>query len=117
MIEHAIAMARRSPFWRFKTGAVIVNSDRLVSVGWSHPCAARWREYYSMHAEIHAIIRADPRMLVGSEIYIATLTRHDNTTNAKPCEPCENWLRHVGLERIWYTAPFGTGDPLFIDLY
>src|ERR1043166_3812522 len=106
MLDKAMNAAKRSSLKRHKTGAVIVDSKGvLVSIGWSHMTNTTRSQYFSMHAELHAILRADKReRLKNATIYVATIAgRSGNITTAKPCEACEAIIRSVGIKSIVYT--------------
>lgn len=98
-------MASRSTIKRHKTGAVIVDGKgALVSAGWSHMTLVHRAQYYSMHAELHAILRADPKRLRGSTIYVACVAgKSGNITSAKPCGACEAIIREVGITAVVFT--------------
>lgn len=92
---------------RFKTGAVIVGKDgKLLSVGWSHMTDRIMKEYHSMHAECHAILRARAtrKPLRGATIYVATLSgKSGSVTSAKPCRACKALILAVGITEVIYT--------------
>lgn len=115
MIEHAIKIARRSSTGKYMMGCVIesnVNS-RLVSNGWSHvPNIKRWR-LYSLHAELHALLRMRHVLLDHGTAYIAAISRKSgNYTTARPCRDCALALYSAGVNRVVYTigGAFGPLD-------
>jgi deoxycytidylate deaminase len=105
VLNKAISVAKtRSRIKRHKTGAVITDSKgKIVSLGWSHMTMVSRARYYSMHAELHAILRANPKRLNGATIYIATVCKSGNVTSAKPCDACEAIIREVGIKSVVYT--------------
>ena len=109
-LTRAIEIARRSPVKTFQTGAVIVQRGKVVSAGWSHPSIRTLQNYRSVHAELHAIIRTDPRELAGAEIYVATIRRKSgNIGLGKPCDACADILFEVGIETAYFTDEDGYG--------
>jgi deoxycytidylate deaminase len=104
MLTEAIRIAKRSPIRTHKTGAVIYdNKGGIISRGWSHPTTALVTTPRSMHAEMHAIMRAPPGTLRGSTIAVATLTRSGHITSGKPCCSVLKLIQHVGIKEIIYT--------------
>lgn len=112
-LEFAARQAINSQIVKHKTGAVIANvNGDPISHGWSHygeRTLAIYKQYRSVHAELHAIIRAPRRDdLVGGTIYIATVRARTNTIGlAKPCMLCENLLYEVGISRVIFTTNAG----------
>jgi deoxycytidylate deaminase len=106
MIDLAVKMAKRSNVRTHKTGAVIVSRHgEIISKGWSHPTERRLRQTpFSIHAELHAILRSPREKLRGATIYVATLTKGGNITNSKPCEACTAIIREVGIAHVVYTV-------------
>lgn len=105
MLPKAIKVAKRSTIKRFKTGAVIVDRNgAIVSLGWSHMTDRRMAQYYSMHAELHAILRAEKSRLKGATMYVATIVgKSGNVTSAKPCPACEGVIASVGIKDVVFT--------------
>lgn len=109
MIDEAIKIAKRSTHAKHQTGCVIVDRQKtpiLISNGWSHK--GNW-DYgtglYSVHAEIHALIRARPKNLHGCVAIIATIARKSGSvTNAAPCLTCAMALIASGIETVYYTV-------------
>lgn len=104
-IELAAHIAERSSIRRHKTGAVIVDrKGELISVGWSHFSAHRMKEYYSMHAELHAIIRAGSSIKDAAAIYIACYAgKSGNLCVGRPCRLCMAAILDVEIPRIYFT--------------
>lgn len=108
-LEKALQIAGRSGIRRYKTGAVIVaKKGNVVSVGWSHMTCVHREEYYSMHAELHAVLRADRKTLVGSTCFVANVSGKSGAiASAKPCDACAAVLKEAGVVRIVYTTAQG----------
>lgn len=90
---------------RHKLGAVIVRKNRIISFGWNetkthsksnHP----WK---ALHAETSAIIYANPKELIGSEIYIYRELKDGTPADSRPCEFCMKLIRQVGIETIYFS--------------
>lgn len=105
-LDLAVTVASRSPFTRFRTGCVLTSLDAHEVVGWSHPSELRLASYLSIHAEMHAMMRADPLHVRRYDAaFIATLTRKGNTTFAAPCVECASNLRDFGVRYVYFTVP------------
>lgn len=86
-----------------------------MSRGWSHMGQANLAEYYSVHAELHAILRAGRgRLKGGSAIVFNYSGRSGATALAKPCDRCEALLRNEGIRVVSYSTPTGF-DLLLLD--
>lgn len=103
MLTEAIKIADRSPMIRFRTGAVIAYDDTVLSRGWSHKSDLTMTKYFSIHAELHALIRQHA-VIPGSTIYIAAINRQGNTVNARPCSDCVALLYDERIRRVVYTT-------------
>ena len=102
----ALKIALRSspgPNNRYQIGAVIVEwGGRILSWGWNHPHEDRHKR--SVHAEEHALARANPRRLNNAAIYVAGLrSGTGRIITARPCTACGNKLLHAGLTRFIFT--------------
>lgn len=106
-IDLAIKIAKRSTNRTHRTGAVITDKHgEFISCGWAHQSQHIYKQTpRSMHAEMHAIVRARPGTLVGAVIYVATLTgRGNNVTLSRPCCVCSSLLDHVGIGTVHWTV-------------
>lgn len=75
-------------------GAVIADGWGIHSWGWN----GMGSDGYGMHAEAHAISRANPRRLKGSTVYVAALRkRNGKPVGCKPCPGCAKLLKACGL--------------------
>lgn len=116
-------VSMQSPCIRRKYGAVIVKDDRVISVG----CNTFPKEIKTVctkddcireqgnlphgkgyqgtcnviHAEVNAIINADPTDLIGSKLYLVGFDCKTNTFIAGlPCELCQPIIVNSKIERI-----------------
>jgi tRNA(Arg) A34 adenosine deaminase TadA len=88
-----------------QVGAVITDKHGIFSWGWNH--TENWTAPAGggtgVHAEVHAISRANPKRLKGATIYIAGIrTRNNKVVESKPCPACMHWIRFVGISRVIY---------------
>lgn len=104
-LEYAAATAHRSTIKSFHTGAVLVNRGTLVSAGCSHYSSLRLVRYRSIHAEMHALMRANPEECVGADAFVATVRCKSGRIGlGKPCAFCLTLLDEAGIRRIFYTV-------------
>jgi deoxycytidylate deaminase len=97
-------MAERSTLKRFQVGALI-HKDGEISTGWAHMSDLQLQNYISIHAEIHALWRANPKFLDGADCYLVTISaKSKNKTNSKPCETCMAHLYDAGIRKVYYTV-------------
>lgn len=105
----ALYYARRSPIKSFQTGAVIFDREGLVSAGWAHYSALlTLKKFRSIHAELHATLRAPRERLIGSTVYVGMIRRKSgNVGVARPCENCLSILHEVGVKEAVFTSDEG----------
>jgi deoxycytidylate deaminase len=100
----AETIAERSTLKRFNVGAMIVK-DGDISTGWAHMSDLQLQKYISIHAEMHALWRANPKSLDGADCFLVTLSaKSKNRTNSKPCESCMAHLYDAGIRKVYYTV-------------
>jgi deoxycytidylate deaminase len=98
------SIAERSTLKRFQVGAMLHN-DGEISTGWAHMSDLQLQNYISIHAEIHALWRANPKALDNADCYLVTLSaKSKNRTNSKPCESCMAHLYDAGIRKVYYTV-------------
>ena len=108
-MDKAIEVASRSMNKRHLTGCVIAYEDTIIDWGWAH--TGEWRRGmpYSVHAEIHALMRSRHELLDGCVAYIACVAKKSgNIRNAMPCLSCATALLGYGIEDVVFTIPGGT---------
>lgn len=86
-------------------GAVLADKHGIFSWGWNH--TSLWappnQRGESIHAEVHAIRRANPKRMRGATIYIAGVRKSSgNTVEANPCPDCFVLIKAVGIKKIVY---------------
>lgn len=92
----------------YQMGAVIVKK-RPLSAGYNinktHPVYANGTDAYTVHAEMHALIkcRADTK---GASIYVYREDASGKPAIAKPCKYCMAHIIEAGIRRVYYTIPF-----------
>jgi len=107
----------------FKVGAVVVNGNRILSVGYnnmkkSHPImcknstSAKQREYIKLHAEVAALITANYDSIDSrTSIYVFRKRRDGYQGLAKPCDVCTNFIQSLGIKKVYFSLNYsGYGD-------
>ena len=112
---------RRSTCIRRQYGAIIVNSDEIVSTGYNGaprgddnccdlghcerernnvPKGERYELCVAVHAEQNAIISASRKDMLGGTIYIVGREAFSETyANPAPCLICRRMLKNAGIVR------------------
>jgi deoxycytidylate deaminase len=81
-----------------KVGAAIEDSTGILAWGWN----SVGFDGFGMHAEAHAILRANKRRLAGATIYVATRrARNAKVLTSKPCPECDKLIRRWNLRVVW----------------
>jgi deoxycytidylate deaminase len=99
--------------------ALVVKRNRVISVGYNnpktHPLAhTKMRQ---LHAEMDAIIGCTKAELDGAEIVVVRARRDGKVGMAKPCRACDDFIRRVGLRRVYYTVDsMDINNPTFIRM-
>ena len=109
-INKAITVAAtkaEGPQWFL--GAVIVKSNRVLSVGWNRdqndPANLDMvdikRGKASTHAEIDAIAHCGDTH--GATIYVGRILRSGGVGPARPCSHCLTNIETSGIKSVWWT--------------
>jgi deoxycytidylate deaminase len=81
-------------------GAAIEDHTGIVSWGWNSVGSG-----YGLHAEVHAIQRANRRRLAGATLYVASMrARTNKSITSKPCPDCQRLIDKWGLRIVWRDA-------------
>jgi len=111
----AAKVAAISDHHRFRLGAVVVKSGRVLSQGVNvpkkNPYTPPHRE--SVHAEVNAIRGVvDPS---GATVYVARLDSFDNMALAKPCEYCIKHMEANGIYRVVFSVSENDAQSFDLD--
>lgn len=110
MIHLALKQAQHSTF-KYRVGAVLVKSSRVLSVGWNvegySRLISRKPASTMLHAEQMVILKllkerrfAD---LAGSTLYVARITKQERPALARPCVFCMALINAVGIKKVVYS--------------
>lgn len=78
-----------------QVGAAIADDYGIISWGWNGPGF----DGFGLHAERHAILRANKRRLPGATIYVASVRgKNGKIVMSKPCPECQQSIDNWGLK-------------------
>jgi deoxycytidylate deaminase len=81
-----------------QVGAAISDDVGIFSWGWNSVGFTG----LGLHAEAHAILRANKQRLFGSTIYVASKRkRNGKTVVSKPCEDCQKLIQKWNIGVKW----------------
>lgn len=106
-LSKALYYAQRCSNRKHNTGCAIYSKNgRFLEGGWAHDAEWSYGGLYSVHAEVHAILRARKQHnLSGAVAYIATYASQSGSpTLSKPCLNCATTLVGYGIEYVIYTT-------------
>jgi len=101
ILENAISVAEESNC-QVKMGAIVFRSGKILG----RACNKKGYRGRSIHAEVNACreLRYQKRTPKGTEILVARERPSGGWGNAKPCATCIEWMRLVGVRRVWWTT-------------
>lgn len=80
-----------------QVGATIADNTGIISWGWNGVGLG-----FGIHAEAHAILRANKRRLFGATIYVASKRkRNSKIVTSKPCVDCQRLIAKWELRVMW----------------
>lgn len=93
---------------RVQVAAVLHDRHGIFSWGWNHSIEEGVKGG-GMHAEAHAIRRANPKRLSGATLTVAGRRRKSgNWVYAKPCKDgCFKLAEYYNIQRVQYTTKDG----------
>ncbi len=98
--------AHRDKDCYYQLCALVVKKNRVLSVGYNnpktHPLAKT--KMRQLHAEIDALIGCTEKQLDGAELIVVRARRDRKIGMAKPCKVCHEFIKHVGIKRVYYTV-------------
>lgn len=110
-ISYAKSYAFKSPL-RWKYAAIIINQNKIISVGYNHSKLSTLSGLYSTHAEIDAIYNCkDKKLLRNAIMYVVHVNTNqklnDEYALGAPCHDCEikllKCMNKYGLCKVYYT--------------
>ena len=102
--ELAIDICERSRC-RVRVGAVLSDSHGIFAWGWNYSLCDG-KDGTGMHAEVHAILRANRKRLRGARITVFG-KRRKNFVCSKPCEQCSVFIEKYKIGIVEYISKNG----------
>lgn len=117
-------MAEMSSFRRARVGCVVALRGRILSAGFNgrktHPRQLRYNRYRSfqdldgdvpaqLHAEVAALVQIENEDIDWRkvEVFVYRLRRDQPYGMAAPCPACRQYMKDLGVRRVWYTTQDG----------
>jgi len=114
MMRLARLSAEKSPFLRYKLGAVIVKGGRELSTGYNEIRYTKELRNSTLHAEEAAIVKLlkarRQNELVGSDLFVTRIRSNGTSGCSRPCARCSSLIRSVGIRRVFFTTEMGEVD-------
>lgn len=114
-LRQAAKQAHSSNHHRFRLGAIVVRSGRVLSQGINiskkGPATPPYRE--SIHAEVVAIRNA--KITDGATLYVARLSSHGNMAIAKPCEYCVEHMLENNIQRVVFSVSNSCAESYYLN--
>lgn len=92
-----------------KLGAVLTKRNKPIGFGFnqvkSHPKSPH--PFKSIHAEFDAILNSKLEDFTNCAIYIYRETPGGKIANSKPCKHCEQMLKSLNIDNIYYSDSTG----------
>jgi len=100
----------------FRHGAVIVNKNKILSVGHNsyktHPIMAKYTIFPHLHAEQSAIINLGLFNCAGTDLYVVRINRQNDFMMSKPCIVCKRLIDEITIRNVYYTDRQGKHSTL-----
>jgi len=105
------ALALTSPNKSFRFGAILVRGNNIINKSTNqdektHPLKAEMypnRSYKGLHAEIALFCGFRNYDVKFSDVYVTRLLANNVETLARPCSQCENYMKNMGISRVFYS--------------
>ena len=107
-LQAAIKAAYFSDLYKLRVGSALLQGSRVINLGWNtkktHP---NCNTELSQHAEFNVFNGIRHELIDGCDLYIARITRTSLVRLARPCEDCQEYLKNLPLNKIFYTNDYG----------
>lgn len=95
----------------FRLGAVLVNGPIGIVSRYNsyktHPALAKLTPYPYLHAEQAVILFQGLDNCEGLSLFTLRITRQDEIALARPCEICQELIKLVRIENVYYSTSDG----------
>jgi tRNA(Arg) A34 adenosine deaminase TadA len=111
-VELAARSAEQSCYGSLRHGAVLIKGGSVLNVANNKEnyCSFgdRFRERGSgratLHAELACVLNLDRRITHGGTMYVVRVGKDGKHKMSKPCTMCEAVLKHVGVNKVYYST-------------
>lgn len=95
----------------FRLGSCLIHKKQIVSVkansAKTHPKLVKFTKYPFLHSESNAILSYGLDNCEGCSLYVVRILRNEELAMAKPCDTCQELIKHVGIKKVFYTTENG----------
>ena len=127
-LKNAETIASRGTCLRRRFGAIVVKDDIIVSTGYAGsprgrlnccdigkcfrmennvPAGQRYELCRSVHAEMNAVINADPLRRIGATLYLVGIENDGSYTEADCCSMCKRVIINSGISKVVFRTADG----------
>ena len=104
-------LAEDSSYTLHRHGAILVKGGSVLNWSANRNKGPRWAQKFrshgcghaTHHAELGAILGVARDKTKGSDMYVVRISKKGSLLMSKPCEMCQEILRHVGVKRVFYS--------------
>lgn len=111
-IDKAKLVARTGIHRRYKVGAILVKSGKVISQGANSYKTHPKMGIKTLHAEIQALIGVRYKDLSGATVYVARLNKLEKLGMARPCSTCHHILKEYGVRTVYFTNQLGLTEKI-----
>ncbi len=120
--EAARRVAETSACEDYRHGAILIKGSKILSscnnknrhVRFGRRFRKRDCGHATQHAELGCVLGLDRSVTKGATIYVVRIGKRGEYRLSKPCEMCQQVLKHVGVKRVHYSIDdkkYGTYTP------
>ena len=110
-VDLAKKLAESSSYSLHRHGAVLVKGGSVLNWSANQNKVQRWAQRFrshgcghaTHHAELGAVLGVARDKTTGSAVYVVRISKKGSLLMSKPCEMCQELLRHVGVKRVFYS--------------
>ena len=110
-VDLAKMLAESSSYSLHRHGAVLVKGGSVLNWSANQNKVQRWAQRFrshgcghaTHHAELGAVLGVARDKTTGSDVYVVRISKKGSLLMSKPCEMCQELLRHVGVKRVFYS--------------
>lgn len=128
IVELSYALLPTHGDYRCRHASFILYRDKIMSIGINHPNKTHPRNLQfgyrnkrnqpinniiGIHSELAAVIKLGRQDLNELDIVNTRIDRNNQLALAKPCVGCQDMLKQLGINRIFYSGNNGKFEQLY----